>query len=53
MPVAAVLEKTVLRSANNELSTSDVPSELKLYSKDVDVHCSLLQLKMLLDLMKA
>ena len=36
MPVAAVLEKT-LSSANNELSTSDLPSEVKLCSKDVDV----------------
>ena len=53
MPVAAVLEKTLLSSANNELSTNDLPSELKLYSKDVDVDRFLLQLKMLPDLVKA
>ena len=53
MPVVAVLEKTLLSSANNELSTSDLPSELKLYSEDVDVDRSLLQLKRLPDLVKA
>ena len=52
MPVAAALERTLLQACNNRDSILDIPEEIKLYSKEIDVERLKLQLQMLPDLLR-
>lgn len=48
MPIAAAIEKTLLNSANN----GDIPEEVKLYSKEIDIKRLKIQLQMLPELIR-
>ena len=51
-PVAAALERTLLQACNDCDSILDIPEEIKLFSKEIDVEHLKLQLQMLPDLLR-
>ncbi len=52
MPIAVALEKTLLKASNDHDSGNDIPEEIQLYSKDVDMKRLRVQLQMLPDLIR-
>ena len=50
MPVAVAVEQTLLNSANS--GDDHIPEDLKMYSKDIDIECLRIQLKMLPELIR-
>ena len=52
MSVAAALERTLLQACNDCDSILDIPEEIKLFSKEIDVERLKLQLQMLPDLLR-
>jgi len=50
MPLAALLEKTLLDAANSSFSA--IPNELEIYKQDVNIDRLTVQLKMLPDLIR-
>ena len=52
MPVAAALESTLLKACNGDGSVEDLPNEINLYSKEIDIPRLKIQLQMLPDLLR-
>ena len=50
MPIAAAIENTLLSSAN--IADGNVPDEIKLYSKEIDIERLKIQLQMLPELIR-
>lgn len=52
MPVAAALESILIKACNGDGSVEDLPSEINLYSKEIDIPRLKIQLQMLPDLLR-
>ena len=52
MPVAAALKGMLLKACNSDRSMEDLPNEINLYSKEIDIPRLKIQLQMLPDLLR-